>query len=882
MSGVRRPTRPSIRPLVAVVGCLLLLSVSAGAAKKKQAAIVPPQMKTYVKAEYPAELKDRGLAGTVVLELDLDVNGAVSKTKVVESAGPQFDAAAVAAGSKLLFTPATADGKPLPVRIRFRYRFETQLAERRARSPGLGRYARRGPVQGPKGFSSLEGTLLERGTGRPVIGAMLLVPQLKVERVSDADGSFRFGALQPGKYAVQIESAEHRRQTGKIVIKPGRTARYDRRLTRNSYVIYRATARAPPQAGEMARRSISAEEIQRIPGVYGDAFKVVQNLPGVARQPAIGGALIVRGSAPEDTQVLIEGVRVPLLYHFANLYSVVNTDVLETIEFTPGGAAVRYGRKTGGLLQAKLKLPRIGERWKGYVETNVFHTGFILSGPIGERTNLTLAGRRSYIDLLLPLVIPDGALPFTVSPRYWDYQLKLDHQFSKKLDATVMFLGSDDQLRLVTDRTPAGFPGGNGDIQTTTGFHGVIGVLRARAKEWRARTTLGLVRTAGGFQVGTGSDLRFDITSWQLTARQDVELGEGPVKLRAGMDLFDEHNEVDILLPSGLLGGGGPGGGGGPPGGLQNTLDRQFNQKQALFSPALWVDAVFRMTPGLELVPGIRFDLYALDGNGATALPKFNVRYEWSKTLTLKGAAGMMSQVPQGQQLANTVGNPDLLPSRSVETALGFEYRPSERLSLDVQGFYKSLWDIPVSNDQANAAVPLINDMTGRVVGLEILLRHPPVGRFFGWLAYTLSQSTRTEHPGEDARLFEFDQTHILTAVASYKLPANWEASARFRLVSGNPYTDVETAIWRSDSDQWSRIQSACINCVRYPAFHQLDVRIDKKFVYDRWMFSLYLDVQNAYNRANPEAIQYNYDATEKAYQSLLPIIPSIGFKGEF
>lgn len=59
-------------------------------------------------------------------------------------------------------------------------------------------------------------------------------------------------------------------------------------------------------------------------------------------------------------------------------------------------------------------------------------------------------------------------------------------------------------------------------------------------------------------------------------------------------------------------------------------------------------------------------------------------------------------------------------------------------------------------------------------------------------------------------------------------------------------------------------------------------MRVDKKFVYDRWMFSVYLDVQNTYNRANPESIQYNYDSTQKIYQSLLPIIPSIGFKGEF
>ena len=772
-----------------------MATTAAFAAAKKAPTIVPPKLHTYVQAEYPAPLKEKGLAGTVVLELELDTQGTVKKVTVATSAGPLFDAAAVAAGQKLVFSPATSNGKPVPVRIRFRYRFAAPLAERRAASRGLGRYERRPPVDGPEGFASLAGLIVERGTGRPVVGALVLVPKLKQERVSDAEGRFRFGVLPAGTYKIQVESAEHRRRSGTVVIRVGRTTTFDARVTRTSYIMYRATARAPPQAGEMARRSISAEEIQRIPGVYGDAFKVVQNLPGVARQPAIGGALIVRGSAPEDTQVLIEGVRVPLLYHFANLYSVVNTDVLESIDFTPGGAPVRYGRKTGGLLQARLKLPRSEDRWKGYVETNVFHTGFIVGGPVGDGTTVTLAGRRSYIDLLLPLVIPEGSLPFTVSPRYWDYQLKVDHRFGDRLNATVMVLGSDDQLRLVTERTPAGFPGGDGSISTTNGFHGLIGVLRSSAKEWNARTTVGVVRTAGGFQIGTGSELRFDINTWQLTLRQDVELGTGPLKLRAGFDAFDQNNEVDILLPSSLAGGGGGGGGGGGPGGLQNTLDRAFQQTQRLFSPAVWVDAVFRMSPKLEVVPGVRLDLYLLDGNGATVLPKLNARYKWADELTFKGATGLTSQVPQGQQLAEVVGNPDLQPSRGFEAALGFEYRPSKRLSIDLQGFGKYLWDIPISNNQANAAVPLINDMTGVIYGLELLVRHPPVGRFFGWIAYTLMRSTRTEHPGEAARLFEFDQTHILTAVASYKLPSNWEASARFRLVSGNPYTDITTAI---------------------------------------------------------------------------------------
>ena len=70
--------------------------------------------------------------------------------------------------------------------------------------------------------------------------------------------------------------------------------------------------------------------------------------------------------------------------------------------------------------------------------------------------------------------------------------------------------------------------------------------------------------------------------------------------------------------------------------------------------------------------------------------------------------------------------------------------------------------------------------------------------------------------------------------------------------------------------------------CTRLPTFHQLDLRVDKKFVFDSWILNVYLDLQNAYNRGNPEGVQYNYDATLAQYATGLPIIPSFGIRGEF
>ena len=62
----------------------------------------------------------------------------------------------------------------------------------------------------------------------------------------------------------------------------------------------------------------------------------------------------------------------------------------------------------------------------------------------------------------------------------------------------------------------------------------------------------------------------------------------------------------------------------------------------------------------------------------------------------------------------------------------------------------------------------------------------------------------------------------------------------------------------------------------------EMAIRLDKAFVFEKWKLSFYIDIQNVYNNRNPEGYMYNYDFTESTYLLGLPILPIIGFKGEF
>src|SRR5688572_18238595 len=106
---------------------LFLLGLAATARGEQPAPPPPglasPSLAQDSPAHYPQELLAGRIAGVVQLWVDVDEEGAVSRVEVAESSDPGFDAAALHAATALRFVPARLDGKPIPVRIAFSYRF---------------------------------------------------------------------------------------------------------------------------------------------------------------------------------------------------------------------------------------------------------------------------------------------------------------------------------------------------------------------------------------------------------------------------------------------------------------------------------------------------------------------------------------------------------------------------------------------------------------------------------------------------------------------------------------------------------------------------------------------------------------------------------------
>jgi hypothetical protein len=111
-----------------------------------------------------------------------------------------------------------------------------------------------------------------------------------------------------------------------------------------------------------------------------------------------------------------------------------------------------------------------------------------------------------------------------------------------------------------------------------------------------------------------------------------------------------------------------------------------------------------------------------------------------------------------------------------------------------------------------------------------------------------------------------------LNALGTYKLGRGWSVGARFRYVTGNPYTPYIGAVADLDAGAYTPVLSPNANSARVAAFHSLDLRVDKTWDFSSWRLTAYLDVRNVYNRQNPEAMTYNYNYSQSQAVAGLPI----------
>jgi TonB family protein len=631
----------------------------------------------------------------------------------------------------------------------------------------------------------------------------------------------------------------------------------------------------PPR--EPTKRVLSNEEITKIPGTNGDALRSVENLPGVARPPVLGGLLIVRGSSSRDSSVFIDGTEVPMVYHFGGLSSVVPSETLDRINFYPGNFGPEFGRLSGGVVDVGMKAPA-KDHIGGLLQFDLIDGRIVVQGPLGDKTRFMLGGRRSWVDAWLGPVLRSAGVNVSTAPVYYDAQALIEHDVTDDTTLRLFVFGADDRLKLLIASPDASDPAFGGDFLLHVGFSRVQLSADTRLSEqvrWRNMVSVG----HDVEQVGVGN-LYTNTRINALNLRSDLRAQlASSVALNGGLDVQTGTYDVAWRFPPFDID---SVEGSGPAFGRPVT---ELKGDGTWLRPGAYLQAELTPLEGLKLLPGVRGD-YVRDASEWTLDPRLGVRYDLYPTslrTTLKGGIGVFHKPPEPYETIRPFGNPGVRSERALHYSLGFEQELSRPLEVSVEGFYKDLGKLVESapSNTSESGLDYANVGHGRSYGGEFLVRYKPEGRFFGWVAYTLSRSERKDSATNSYQRFEFDQTHILTALGSYKIGRGWQLGARFRYVTGSPYTPYIGGVMDQDAGVYAPLEQQPKYASRLPAFSQLDVRIDKTWDFQSWKLSTYLDVQNAYNRKNTEDISYNYDFSQHQQAQGLPILPVFGIRGE-
>jgi TonB family protein len=858
-----------------------------------QPVVVMPEIVHFENAPYPPEAEKAGLQANVVLKLTVDKEGNVIAADVVEPVGNGFDEAAQAAALRFKFKPATRDGVPFAVKIKYSYAFTLTPVENVPPPP-------------PPTHGEIDGALFIAGTEAPLAGAEIVFvgPDGKQLRVTtDGSGGFKLPQLLPGKYKLKINAAGYDPFESDEEVVAGEAIDVKYRLAPVSEGL-EITVKGERPPREVTRRTLERREIARIPGTSGDALRSLQSLPGVARPPGLAGLLIVRGSAPEGTAYFVDGSDVPLIYHFGGLSSVVPTELLDQIDFYPGNFSAKYGRKMGGVVDVALRKPDTkcyGDYGKptdksgcyhGMAQADLIDLRAMVQGPVPgtKHWSFTAAGRYSWFDKWLKPVLEQAGSSVTSAPVYSDYQVIAEHNTGDSRTSLRMF-GSDDRFEVIITDPAAQDPVFGGSLRFSESF--IRGQILNEAKLSHAVDLTSMV-SIGRDQVHFGLGiLKFDLDLHPIYWREELsaKVAKG-VKLNAGMDFAMSPFKVLVRAPRP------PRPGEPDPGPFASRPLRESQDSGFGFRPAWYVEGELTPLDRLRVVPGVRLD-FARDSGHADFSPRINGRYDlikgvgadpgagvaFTRRTTIKGGAGVFNQPPEYQETDQVFGTPNIESNRSVHYSLGVEQELTRHVELSVEGFFKDLTN-QVARAPNDAGGYSYNNLgTGSVKGIETLLKFKPDDRFFGWIAYTVSRSVRKDFPGGDEYLFQYDQTHNLIVLGSYRLGRGWEFGARFRIVSGPLDTPVVgrpslPAIYSADAGSYVPLQGKPYTA-RLPLFHQLDLRVDKRWQFRSWALSTYLDVQNVYNHPAAESFIYNFDYSRRSYQTGIPIIPSIGLRGE-
>jgi len=746
--------------------------------------------------------------------------------------------------------------------------------------------------------ATISGYVVDKNTQKPLSGATVQLSNGK-GKPTDSIGFFRI-ITSPGTYNLTVTLLNYTEKTiSNIVLTSGNESTINiemepsaKKLDEIVIVNRRSSARAASLESPLSIQKMTTEEIKRNPGGNFDISKVIQSLPGVGGGVGGGGYrndIIIRGGAPSENVYYLDGIEIPILNHFGTQGSgggpqgILNANFIEEVKISTSAFDARYDNALSSVLQFKQKSGN-NNRTQGNAILSATDLALTLDGPVNSKTTYLASVRRSYLQFLFQ------ALDLPIRPNYWDFQFKTTTKIDEKTTLNFIGLGAIDEFSFAAPKEASleklyvlnsnplinqwNYTFGTSLKRLTKNGYWNLALSRNMLDNQldkfednenpseETRTLLTNSREAE-------NKLRFDAS----TIKNGWKLNYG-----ASTQYVDFNNEFFALIRKAIKDANGAI--------LQNGSSINSVNMIDFFKYGAFIQVSKKIfNERMALSFGTRVDGNSLATSESNPFkqfsPRFSLSYAATDKINLNASIGRYYKLPSYTQLgygniysSSIIKNPgEYISSNHYVT--GIEYIPNNSFRLTVEGFYKYYDNYPISIidgvSLANKGTeigsvgnePVIQVGKGKAYGIELLAQKKLTKRFFGILSYTYYHSKFSDRTGNFIPA-SWDNRHLLSITWGYKFKKNWELGLKFRYQGAAPYTPFDLVSSRLNylTQGTGVYDNSQYNTLRLDPFNSSDVRIDKKWNFNRFTLNLFMDVSNWYVSKISGRPEYTFERT--------------------
>jgi len=715
---------------------------------------------------------------------------------------------------------------------------------------------------------NIRGFVIDSTNGEALAFCNVFINELNTGASTNERGLYLIKSIPSGKdYSVSISYVGYKTKTLQVFVKPDAVTQLDVQLVPLSIEL-----QTIEKVGEKIIREnrtdislerISVKELEILPkGVETDIFRTLQFIPGVSATGDVTAKYYVRGGGGDQNLILLNGVEIYNPFHSLGLFSVVDPDMINSIEFYKGGFTSEYSGRLSSVMDV---ISKDGNKNRfGLKGSMSFLTAKgLIEGPI-PNGSFMITGRMSYNNDILKKFFNQQTIPID----FYDLSFKVNYSsediFENAKFAAFGFFSNDD----VNYQNPL--------REQFKWRNNLVGFEWLQVYDVPLYSRLGIsLSTFNGEVIPNLSSLKprkNEIRDFTINFDMNV--------------VYENRDEIGLGLKL-------------------KTIDSKFSQLNFVgvesnfekFAGNLSVYGKYKFLrwKNFGLDAGTRFNVTGLTTGGSGIFePRVNLTYRFLPSIAFKAAWGIYLQemitVSDESEIISVfepwVITPDYIrPSKAIHYNAGIDIDLMRGVQFSIEWYYKLLQNIPIVNDKKyTVADPDLLPGKGESYGWEFLANYS-IDPFNFTASYTLSWAYKEVNNWVYNP--KYDTRHAGNIILEFNLGRGWIASSIWNYTSGYPFTELigfydkyfpnnnQNGTGESEFNPYAYLGDK--NLGRLPAYHRLDLSLIKKFSFSLINFEFGVSAINVYDRKN--IFYFNRDTGETV--NMLPFLLTGTFKVE-